>query len=266
MKKIMIEKNNLEQFTRHLNRLKYSVNTIKSYCLYYNKMPDNIKELSQQDINSFIDKYNHIVARSFLKKYLKYIGHSNKFVIPEIAGRKRKSTLKYLTKEEVFRLASQAKEHKRNGLRNYLIIILLFETGLRASELCALKKESFDFDNNLIKGIGKGNKEFNNLLFSDNLKPLLFEFVSFLEPNERIFKIGRWGLWNIIKTNANKIFPDRIITPHCLRHSCATYLKLMGMDLKDLQYYLRHERLDTVGIYAHVDDNDFKRKWNEIMA
>jgi len=266
MKKIKTGKDSVELFTKYLNRSKYSINTIKLYCLYYNKMPDNIKELSQQDINSFIDKYNHIVARSFLKKYLKYIGHSSKFVIPEISGRKRKSILKYLTKEDVYKLALQAKDCKKYGLRNYLIIILLFETGLRASELCSLRKESFNFDDNSIKGIGKGNKEFNNLLFSDNIKPLLFEFVSFLEPNERLFKIKRCRLGEIIKINANKIFPDRIITPHCLRHSCATYLKLMGMDLKDLQYYLRHERLDTVGIYAHVDDNDFKRKWNEIMA
>ena len=274
----------LDNFCEYLKGKGYSNYTISNY---------------QKDLRLFLNFSNNIinVDYSFMRTYLQFL-HNKKYTNKSIARHisSLKSFYKYLTKNEIVKenpclLISNPKIEKKLpnyvnyndleilftipdkndvlGLRNLLILELLYSTGIRVSELVNIKLSDIDFSNNRIFILGKGNKE-RYVLYGKICNGLLTEYLEKsrkkLNKNSDYLLLNKFG--NKITDRAIRMIIDDIvkksslklnISPHTLRHTFATHLLNEGADLKIVQELLGHENIATTGMYTHVSNEHLRR-------
>tara|TARA_A100001234_G_scaffold35502_1_gene27834 strand:- start:375 stop:1016 length:642 start_codon:yes stop_codon:yes gene_type:complete len=170
-----------------------------------------------------------------------------------------------LTTMEIDSLIAEAGLNKNNGLRNETIIEVLYSCGLRVSELINLKISDLFLDENLIKVLGKGNKE-RFVPVSNTAKKLIVEYIESIRNfkkikkghedtlfiNNRGQKLTRVMIYTILNNLANHIGLKKKISPHVLRHSFATHLIENGADIISIQKMMGHENIVTTEKYLHV--------------
>lgn len=162
------------------------------------------------------------------------------------------------------------------GKRDYALLELLYGTGIRVGELCALRIQDLDFYNSSIIVMGKGGKE-RYLPIYDNIKNALLDYLEF--SRNELLKKSKKGHTDIlflnyrggpltprgvrvILNNINmKAANDLKISPHMLRHSFATHLLDNGADLRSVQELLGHANLSTTQIYTHVSKEQLKEEY-----
>ena len=274
----------LDRFCEYLNSKGYSNLTI----INYRKDLVQFLEFSKGKIN---------VDYPFIRTYLQYL-HNKKYTNKSIARHisSLKSFYKYLTKNEIIKdnpcvLLTNPKIEKKLpnyinyndlevlftipnkndilGLRNLLILELLYSTGIRVSELVNIKLSDIDFSNNRIFILGKGNKE-RYVLYGKICRDLLKEYLeksrSKLNKSSEYLLLNKFG--NKITDRAIRMIIDDIvkksclklnISPHTLRHTFATHLLNEGADLKIVQELLGHENISTTGIYTHVSNEHLRK-------
>ena len=146
---------------------------------------------------------------------------------------------------------------------------LLFATGVRISELINLTLSQVNFEESIIKVMGKGRKEriipmsntsshYLNLYIMDYRKYLLKNTTDYIFLNKNGEKISRQGFFKILKKITQDCGINKDISPHALRHSFATYLLNNGADLRIIQELLGHENLETTEIYSHLTNKKIK--------
>jgi integrase/recombinase XerD len=153
--------------------------------------------------------------------------------------------------------------------RDVAILELLYASGLRATELCELKKRDVNLQAMCVRVLGKGAKERIVPLgraASEAIQRYLLECRPRLErsPSERMFlsrtgkPMERIGLWMLVEKYGRKSGLLKSISPHTLRHCFATHLIGGGADLRVVQELLGHSDIATTQIYTHVDQDRLK--------
>ncbi len=149
--------------------------------------------------------------------------------------------------------------------RNRAILELLYASGLRVSEAADLTVNSIDFENEMIRVVGKGSKTrlvpcaHSTVLllkrYIADARPLLDVSGTakylFLSNNGR--RLDRERIWGIVKLAAEIACINKNVHPHTLRHSFASHLLNHGADLRVIQEMLGHASIGTTEIYTHVD-------------
>jgi len=147
--------------------------------------------------------------------------------------------------------------------QDYVLLETLYSTGMRVSEICNLKKSDIDFENGLIKILGKGNK-IRLIPLTERLKNLLKEHLKTRNSNEYIFQTKKGGklypeyIERLVKKYLSEISEDGKVYPHLIRHTFATHLLSRGADIRTIKELLGHENLDTTTIYTHVSIEHLK--------
>jgi integrase/recombinase XerD len=175
---------------------------------------------------------------------------------------------KFLSLEEVDTLIAQPDVGTALGLRDRAMIELLYATGLRVSELMAVRASDLHLDEQYMTCIGKGSKE--RLIpigeqaadwirrYQREARPELVRRAcgvrAVLFVNARGGALSRVGFWKILKRYGRKAGLPRTLSPHVVRHSFATHLLDRGADLRAIQMMLGHADLSTTQIYTHVLD------------
>lgn len=167
----------------------------------------------------------------------------------------------YLKPEEVEKILDSA-----SNPRDYLIIRLLWKTGIRVSEVINLEISWIDFDDKMITVIGKGNKPRVVPVDRDTLMLLQNYLKNEGIKSGRCFDITRQRVFQIIKSTAQKVGIEKQIHPHTLRHSYAVNYLKKGGNLRNLQLNLGHSKLDTTAIYLQVTALDRKEEYDKIMV
>ncbi len=147
----------------------------------------------------------------------------------------------------------------RNGKTERLLLQLLYNTGIRVSELVHLKTSNIDFGNNTIKVLGKGNKEriipISNQLFQEISDYINDKDISFNSENLFLNEKGKplyaKQVYNIVKKYLSLITTITKKSPHVLRHSFATHLSNNGADLNAVKELLGHSSLAATQVYTH---------------
>jgi len=164
--------------------------------------------------------------------------------------RKSKRIPVFLSEEEFFKILNST-----NNKRHKLAFSLGFFAGLRVSEVANLKPENIDFNLNWIHiKRGKGDKD-RNVPLPKHLKTKLKKLLP-LGCGVRALQIA-------FKKALKKSGVNKDAHFHTLRHSCATTLLQKGHSLVDVQRILGHSRIDTTGIYLHVNPTDLQEKFNK---
>ncbi len=186
--------------------------------------------------------------------------------------RKGRKLPKHLTVEEVFKLISAAKGTGEFDVRDRAMLELWYATGCRVSELSGLKASGIDWDQAVVKVLGKGGRE--------RLIPITREAVEWgkkyqvlrhealrrhnLKETEAFFltrrgeAFTRQGMWKLVKHYALKAGITRNVWPHMIRHSVATHVLQGGADLRSVQELLGHRSIATTEIYTHLDPENLK--------
>ena len=173
----------------------------------------------------------------------------------------------YLQVDDMFRLLEGPDRAKPLGLRDLAILEVLYSCGIRVSELAGLNLTSVDFDQRLVKVLGKGNKERIVPIGQHALKALNQYLEATISLRKRVignrqdsplfinFRGGRLStrsIERVIKKYEREQGLMTEITPHALRHSFATHLLDGGADLRSVQELLGHASLSTTQKYTHV--------------
>lgn len=277
----------LDNFYEYLALKNYSNNTISSYKKDLNQFcgyskNKNIKDIDYEFIRGYLfflydKKYtSKSISRhiSSLKSFFKYLMQNdviktNPLVL--ISNPKVEKKLpNYLNYKDLETILSIPDKNDVLGLRNALILELLYSCGVRVSELVNIKLSDIDFSNQRIIILGKGNKErivLYGKLCSDLLNDYLIKSRSALinEDNDYLL-LNKFG--NKITDRAIRMIIDDVIkksslklkvSPHTFRHTFATHLLNEGADLKIVQELLGHENISTTGIYTHVSNERLRR-------
>ena len=260
----------------------YSNNTIIGYQNHLdifieylsNKGINNINSVSYNIIRNYINflyekKYNsksicnHISSLRSFFKYLKNNDYVSSNPMTLIENPKLEKKLpKFLFYEDIEKILSIPDLKTYVGVRNALILEMLYVTGIRVSELINIKISDIDFTNCKIKILGKGNKE-RLVMYGNRCKLLLDKYLeirkNFLKDNNEYLFLGVKGkkindrvIRSIINELSVKAGINLKISPHTFRHTFATHMLNEGADLRSVQELLGHENLSTTTIYTHV--------------
>lgn len=154
-------------------------------------------------------------------------------------------------------------------LNSLVIIEVLFNTGIRVTELTTIKLDNIDLKEGIIKIHGKGRRERKVYLADKEIKRLLEGYLliraharpnhDFLLFNSRLTPLSSQSARLLVRSLGESASLTRRITPHMYRHSSATQLLEAGVDMRFVQKLLGHESIETTQIYTHVEDQALQR-------
>ncbi len=171
----------------------------------------------------------------------------------------------FLSEEEMAGLLDVPDSRRPLDLRDKALLELLYATGLRVSELVGLDLEDINFEERLLRVMGKGKKE--RLVpygrsAEDGLRAYFLVRSSFSQGrideaavflNYRGQRLSTRSVQRIVRSAIQQTALKRQISPHSLRHSFASHLLSRGADLRSIQELLGHASLATTQKYTHLD-------------
>ena len=172
-------------------------------------------------------------------------------------SKKLKKLPKYLTKTKIDEMLEQARNANK---RNHLILLTLWRTGLRNSELVNLRKRDIKFEENrIVIHQGKGNKD-RWIPLDKTLADLLAYHIGDMSLDETVFPLSTAQVRNII----HRYEGDDAVKPHSFRHSFAVYCLRNGMNVRVLQKMLGHRDLATTTIYLDLIGEDIIKEFEKV--
>ena len=180
-----------------------------------------------------------------------------------------------LTEAEVGALLDAVVATDPASLRDRALLEFLYATGARISEACGMSLGDLDRENRLVRLFGKGAKErivpfgraavatMDEWLLSgrEHLEPVRWARRGDQEAvflNMRGSRLSRQAAWTIVKKYGERVGLAEKLSPHVLRHSCATHLLDHGADLRIVQEMLGHASISTTQVYTKVSQ---ERLW-----
>lgn len=167
-----------------------------------------------------------------------------------------------ITKGEMRRVLAVPDTAERGGFRDRCILEMLYASGVRVSELCALRTRDLDLQAGVALVFGKGAKE-RLVPMHSKMRSLLAEYLRVWRPRfqpqcDYVFLnrsgrgLTRQYIWKLVKKYAALAGIAREMSPHTFRHSFATHLLEGGADLRTVQVLLGHSGINTTEIYTHL--------------
>jgi integrase/recombinase XerD len=180
--------------------------------------------------------------------------------------------VRFLEASEVQRLMETPSLKSLTGLRNRCMMGLMYEAGLRTDEVMSLKPRDVVLEEKRVEVLrGKGHKSRTVYFRSDELAMLLERWKRERPRGEYLFptvrsaegkgdKIDSRGFRITFKRYVDRAGLDpEVVTPHILRHTCATEMMRRGVNLRVIQEALGHKNIATTQIYTHVVNDDVRR-------
>jgi len=183
--------------------------------------------------------------------------------LPKVLSVGEVDRLLALAEEEANAEASAAKH--ASALRLYVLLELLYATGMRVSELVGLRRSAVMRDASFLNIIGKGNKE-RVVPVNDRARDAVRAYVATLPPGPWLFPangedghLSRQVFARDLKSLAGRAgISAARVAPHVLRHAFASHLLAGGADLRVVQTLLGHADISTTQIYTHVLDEKLR--------
>lgn len=207
-------------------------------------------------------------------KYLRRVGRVNINPMEKVVAPKKKRPLPYFVREsEMDKLLELTKEDRSfKGIRDRLILMMFYETGIRRAELLGMTDASVDLSTKQIKVTGKRNKQ-RIVPFGEELENEIRAYQAAREEalglkmfptlfvTEEGAAMNKTRIARIVKENLSKVTTIKKRSPHVLRHSFATAMLNNHADLTSIQKLLGHESVATTEIYTHVSFEELKSEY-----
>ena len=268
-------------FTKNDDPGKINDAMVREFRLWLNRQSTGNNKATGETLSKKTQNYYLIAIRAFLK----YLARQEVKSMPaeriELAKVSERQ-LDLITHLELARLLDSPNGTDLKDLRDKAILELLFSTGLRVSELCALKAD-MDLSGDELSIRGKGGKV-RVVFLSDTAKTAVKKYLNarkdmsdalFIQVSNEITAkkngvkeskggvkdvaaLTRRSVERIVKQHAIKAGISKKVTPHVMRHMFATDLLGNGADLRSVQAILGHANIGTTQIYTHVTDKHLR--------
>jgi len=258
-----------------------SQDLVRQYRLWLNRQPVRQAQGKPGGLKKNTQNYHLIALRNFLKYLAKRDIETLSADKIEL-GKQSERQVVFLEENELERLLDssatasggvppKAGKGMLKSLRDKAILELLFSTGLRVSELCALNRDSVNLRSGEFSVRGKGDK-IRLVFISETAKEAIKNYLEKREDiDEALFvrqiknpaksdnlRLTSRSIERLVKSYAAKAGLVKKITPHSLRHSFATDLLMNGADIRSVQALLGHSSITTTQIYTHITDRQLK--------
>ncbi len=175
-----------------------------------------------------------------------------------------------LSETEVQNLLGAVVGNSAEALRDRALLEFLYATGARISEVCGLNIDDLDLNNSMVRLFGKGSKErlvpfgriagkcLGEYLQREGRQSLAPEVWRTTSDRDAVFltnrglRMNRQKAWEIVRVAGIKAGINRQLSPHVMRHSCATHMLEHGADLRIVQEMLGHATISTTQVYTRV--------------
>ena len=260
---------------------------IAQYLLYLSDKRSSLMKAQVEDVENFLtQRLENGAAKSSLARQFSALRMLHRFMVEERFRKDDPAVMaegvgkpagipKPLSEEEMTLLIGSVVGDEPRQLRDRAVLEFLYATGARVSEVCGLNLSDLDMESSLVRLFGKGSKErvvpFGSIAHSA-LGQWLTSGRYALEPAQwrrrddaqavflanRGARISRQVIFNIVREAGQLAKIDRDVSPHALRHSCATHLLDHGADLRIVQEMLGHASISTTQVYTRVSQ---ERLW-----
>lgn len=285
-------------FLDYLKDLNYSPLTIKRYKEILAKfawfLKDkgcdiNVAELSRSLILSFLQcpsenghsPQTRNVKLSALKTFFQYLLEegrieSNPCFKIDFAKTSRKPPL-FLTASEYMEFLEVVWQHTQPSFlpRNYAMVIILYNTGLRVSEIASLNVEMINFETSEFQGVKVKGGEICNVPFNSAVPVVLRKWLKIrkkqIKDGEPALFVSRQDKRLSVRQIEHffafysKKWKKKKVTPHVLRHSMATELAMKGENIRVISEILHHQSLNTTKIYLHLVEDSKKKALESLV-
>ncbi len=242
---------------------------------------DDIEKVGYRDIESYILTLEGYARSSIARKscairsFHKFLDFKYDIFNPAInleVKKDRKSLPIYCTIEEINRLMDSFNDENPQECFNHALLEFIYACGLRVSECVSLTINKVDLQTNIVRVIGKGNKE-RIVPIPDESRNILLRYCDTIRPvwnkrNLNLFFLNHFGkhvtteyIEGVLRYKCKELGFKKHITPHKLRHSFATHLLQGDADLRSIQELLGHSNIETTEIYTHVQENRLKESY-----
>ena len=259
---------------------------LSDYAGYVAGRQQTLLDVPRETVNAYLDRLRHdgLSAASSARR-LSAIRQLHRFLCADgIRGhdptrivaspKSRRALPKVLSIAEVDRLLTTAEAEanaeaspakQASALRLYVLLELLYATGLRVSELVSLRRAAVMRDTSYLTVTGKGSKE-RVVPLNDRARDAIKSYLATLEPGPFLFPasgadgyLSRQVFARDLKGLAGRAgISSARVAPHVLRHAFASHLLAGGADLRVVQMLLGHADISTTQIYTHVLDEKLR--------
>lgn len=240
--------------TNKLDILKIDYSVIRMFYNYMEKCNYSKNTISRK-VSSIRNFYKYLAR----KEYISF----NPFTLTD-GVKKDKLLPKFLYYNELEDLFNSCDLKNIYGVRDRLILEVLYATGMRVGELENIKLKDIDYYDNSIKVFGKGSKE-RIVYFGEYAREILDMYLKlrdddcpYLFINKNKKRLTARGVRYILDNLIKKTSLDTKISPHMIRHSFATHMLNEGCDLLTVQELLGHESLRATQVYTHITNDKLK--------
>ncbi len=285
--------NYIENYIDYLRIFRYSSFTIASYknilLYFYKYYQENYLNLKYSDFcNYILDLKNRGYSNSTLNKHISVLRCFYNYLV------KKKiidsSYIKFLSFYKVSSKLDVINQTDINvllninnfssdfiGIRNLLILELLYSTGIRVNELINIKLSDVNIYDCRILVLGKGQKE-RYVIFGSKCKLLIIKYLAFriqflsgfdseyLLLNLKKNKLSTSGIRYIINKVAKNLNIHKHLYPHLFRHTIASHLHEKGADTEFIQQFLGHSKIETTAHYVYVSFEAVKNTYYKCHA
>lgn len=254
------------------------VRIVRDFAEYFHQPPDKLgpeqirqyqaylfqtRKLAPATVSQYVSALRFLFVKTLRRHFLAEY-------IPFPKSRKRLPTV--LSPEEVTRLIDAA-----CNLYHRTLLMTLYSTAMRRAELCRLKVQDIDSQRMMIRiNQGKGSRD-REVPLSPKLLETLRVYFRWMRPTTFLFPgtvkgvradvpISVNSVWLACRQAAQKAGITKRLSPHSLRHSCASHLLEAGADLRTIQVLLGHSRLEHTLIYLHLSPKHLRATPNPLDA
>ena len=234
---------------------------VLEYIDYLRKERNNGGSAVNRQVTIVKNFYRAIVAMGYLEPDKNPMAH-----FPKIKAQARKLPV-FLNEEEVCSLLSAPPTDTVIGLRDRALLVLLYGTGIRASECAHLRCADVDLSDMTIRVVGKGGHE-RVIPLNNQVARSLRQYQiarGTLARTERFFRsrrgrgLSRNAVYDRVRVAARKARIDKRVSPHTLRHTFATHLVKAGVGIVTIRDLLGHRCIGSTQVYLHTTAHDLRR-------
>jgi integrase/recombinase XerD len=273
---------NFKQWLQRLGYAKSSVksNTLKLGYFFYYLQQHQIRSVYEIESAHYVSYYETLTQKSYsityirscllaIKNFSKYTQATEGYAldVTNITLEKELITPRHiLSQQEIKSLFEIVEENTVEGLRDKVILHLLYSCGLRCDEAVKVRVKDLDYAKKLLYIQPGKTRKGRYVPMTEKVVKDLANYEQYarniINQNGHYFLVNHLTkgfrtatIRQVLKRLILQISIDKHITPHCLRHSIATHLLSQGMQLEYIQQFLGHQTLQTTQLYVRMNQN-----------
>jgi len=241
-------------------------------------------DLEHKRHNTPVTRNQRLAAIKSLAKMIRFMHPEKREVAEKILAIPQKccqrKLIGFLYPDEIFKVIQAVDLSQNQGFRDYCLLLLLYDSGARASEIAKLNLDYFNSEKRTLAILGKGNRYRQVELMPETsilIKNYIGKYRKKPKPayrhrlfiNQRGKELTRHGLYRLCKKYLSVALPQkrlRNLNPvHSFRHSCAMNMLTSGSSLSDIRNQLGHEDLQATMVYLQLDVTHRKKVQNKFI-